>query len=123
MSYVIILFGAATLVAGLIIMINPETVFGPIKRNMDSLGLHLLAVVMRILIGAALIIYAPESKFPTAILILGWASIGAAFILGIVGRNNFRRLMTWAVGLVDTFGRVAGFFAILFGGFLIYAVI
>ena len=123
MNYIILLFGAATLIAGIIIVINPETVFGPIRRNSESLSLHILAVVVRVIIGAALIIYAPESKYPTAILILGWVSIIAAAVLGIMGRKNFKRLMSWALGLKDSLGRIAGFFAILFGGFLVYAVI
>ena len=112
MNYIIILFGVATLIAGIIIMIDPETVFGPIRRNQDSLVLHVLAVVVRVLIGAALIIYAAESKYPTAILILGWVSIAAAAVLGLIGRTNFKKLMSWTLGLTDSFGRVSGFFAI-----------
>ena len=123
MSYVILLFGAATLLAGLIIMVNPEMIFGPIRRSFESLNLHILAVVIRIIIGAALIIYAAESRFPTVFFILGWVSIAAASMLALMGRTNFKRLMSWALGLTDSFGRVAGIFAALFGGFLIYAVI
>ena len=121
MYFVIILFGAATLAAGLMILINPEIVFGPIRRYFESVNLQLLAVVMRIIIGVALIIYAPESRFPTMLLILGWVSIAAATILALMGRTNFKRLMSWALGLIDSFGRIAGVFAALFGG-LIYAV-
>ena len=123
MIYIIILFGAATLAAGIIIVINPETVFGLLRRNSDSFGMHILAVVVRIIIGVALILYASESKYPTAILILGWISLGAAFVFGIMGRSNFRRLMSWALGLAPSFGRIGGFIAILFGGFLIHAVV
>ena len=45
MNYIIILFGTAIIVAGIIILINPETVFGLIRRKTESLGLHLLAVI------------------------------------------------------------------------------
>lgn len=123
MNYIIILFGAATVVAGIIIVINPETVFGLLRKNLDSLGLHILAVFVRIILGVALIICAAESKYPTAILILGWISIVAAAVLGILGRTNFKRLMSWALGLAPSFGRIGGFLAILFGGFLVHAVI
>ena len=123
MNYIIILFGAATLVAGIIIVINPESIFGLLRRKSDSLGMQILAVVMRIIIGAALILYAAESRYPTAILILGWVSIAAAVVLGAIGRTNFKRLMSWALGLVPTFGRTAGLIAVLFGAFLIYAVV
>ena len=123
MNYIIILFGTATIVASIMIVINPETVFGLIRKKLESLGLHILAVVVRIILGVALIMCATESKYPTAILILGWITIVAAFVLGIMGRNNFRRLMSWALNLSHFFGRIGGFLAFLFGGFLIHAVV
>ena len=122
MNYIIMLFGTATIVAGIIIMINPETVFGLIRKKLESLGLHILAVVVRVVLGIALIMYAPESKYPTAILILGWITIIAASVLGIMGRTNFKRLMSWALRFSHSFLRIGGFLAILFGGFLIHAV-
>jgi hypothetical protein len=123
MNYLIILFGTATIVAGLLIVMNPETVFGLIRRNFESLGVHILAVVIRIIIGVALIMVAAESNYPTTILIIGWISITAASILGIMGRRNFKRLISWALGVVPSFGRIGGVIAILFGAFLIHAVV
>ena len=122
MNYIIILFGIATIVAGVIIVINPDTVFGLLRRKLESLGLHILAVVVRIILGAALIICAAGSKYPSAILIIGWISIVAAAVLGIIGRTNFKRLMSWALNVAPSFGRLGGSLAILFGGFLIHAV-
>ena len=123
MNYIITLFGIATIVAGIIIVINPETVFGLIRKKSESLGLHILAVVVRIILGAALILCATESKYPTTILIIGWISIVAASVLGIMGRANFMRLMSWALSVSSSFGRIGGFLAILFGGFLIHAIV
>ena len=123
MNYIVMLFGAATIAAGIIIVINPESVFGFMRRKLNSLGLHILAVVVRIIIGIALIICAAESKYPTAILIIGWISIVAASVLGIMGRANFKRLMSWALSVAPSFGRIGGLLAILFGGFLLYAVV
>ena len=123
MNYIVILFGAATLVAGIIILVNPETVFGLMHRKSESLGMHILAVVVRIILGVALILCAAGSKYPTAILILGWISVAAAAVLGVMGRTNFKRLMSWALGLAPSFGRIGGLLAILFGGFLVHAVI
>ena len=123
MNYLIILFGTATIVAGIFIVIKPETVFGLIRRNFESLGVHILAVVIRIIIGVALVMVAAESNYPTALLIIGWISIIAASILGMMGRTNFKRLMSWALGVVPSFGRIGGVIAILFGAFLIHAVV
>ena len=62
MNYIILLFGTATIVAGIIIVINPETVFGLIRRKSESLGLHILAVVVRIILGVALIVIDYDSS-------------------------------------------------------------
>ena len=123
MNYLIILFGTATIVAGLLIVIKLETVFGLIRRNFESLSVHILAVVIRIIIGVALIMVAASSNYPTTILIIGWISIIAASILGIMGRKNFMRLMSWALNIAPSFGRLGGIIAILFGAFLIHAVV
>lgn len=123
MNYIIILFATATIAAGVKIVINPETIFGILRRKLESLGLHILAVVVRVILGVALMMYATESRYPTAISILGWISIIAASVLGIMGRTNFKRLMSWALSLAPSFGRIGGLLAILFGGFLIYAVV
>ena len=123
MHYLIMLFGFTTAIAGIIIVINPDLVFGLLRRKLESFGLHILAVVLRIIIGVALIMYAEESKYPAAILVLGWISIVAASVLGIMGRTKFKRLMSWALSLKPYLGRIGGFFAILFGSFLIYVVV
>ena len=123
MNYIIILFATATIVAGIIIVINPETIFGLLRMKLESLSLHILAVVVRVILGVALIMFATESRYPTAILILGWISIVAASVLGIMGRTNFKRLMSWALSIAPSFGRIGGLMAILFGGFLIHAVV
>ena len=123
MNYVIIIFAAATIIAGIIIVINPETIFGLLRRKLDAIGLHIIAVFMRVILGIALIVYAIKSRYPTAILIIGCISIVAASVLGIMGRTNFKRLMSWALGVAPIFGRIGGLLAILFGGFLIHAVV
>ena len=123
MIYIIILFATATIVTGVIIVINPDTIFGLLRNKLESLSLHILAVVVRAILGAALMMYAAESRYPTAISILGWISIVAACVLGIMGRTNFKRLMSWALSVAPSFGRIGGLLAILFGGFLIHAVV
>ena len=123
MNYVILIFGVLTLVAGVIILIKPEIIFGILRSNVDSLSLHFLAVVVRIILGVALIGYASESKYPIILEVLGWISLVAAVVLGVIGRSNFTRLMKWALSLGSSYGRVGGFISVLFGGFLVYAVL
>ena len=84
--------------------------------------LYGLAVIVRLLLGIALIIAAPASKFPVALTALGWLAIIAAIFIGAIGRARFSKLMTWVLGIPTNLGRVSGIFTILFGGFLVYAV-
>lgn len=123
MTLLIILFGALTLLAGIIIVINPEVIYGYLRTNLDKLSLHILAVVIRLVIGVLLISQSYVAKFPFVIEILGWLSIVAALILGVMGRRNFNRLMSWALSLSRPLGRASGVFAAGFGAFLIYAFI
>ena len=123
MTVLIIIFGALTLLAGIVIIINPEVIFGFLRNNLDKLVLHILAVVVRLVLGALLIYQSNISEFPFVIEIIGWLSIVAAIFLAVMGRRNFNRLMSWALSLSKPFGRVGGVLAVAFGAFLIYAFI
>jgi len=123
MTVLIIIFGALTLLAGIVIVINPEVIFGFLRNNLDKLVLHILAVVIRIVLGALLIYQSNISKFPLVIEVIGWLSIVAAIFLAVMGRRNFNRLMSWALSLVKPIGRVGGVLAVAFGAFLIYAFV
>jgi len=123
MTLLIIIFGALTLLAGIVIVINPEVILGFLRNNLDKLVLHILAVVIRLALGALLIYQSNISKFPFVIEVIGWLSIVAAIFLSVMGRRNFNRLMSWALSLSKSFGRVGGILAVAFGAFLIYAFV
>jgi len=123
MTVLIIIFGALNLLAGIVIVINPEVIFGLLRNKLDKLELHILAIVVRLVLGVLLIYQSNVSKFPFVIEIIGWLSIVAAIFLAVIGRRNFNRLMSWALSLVKPFGRVGGVLAAAFGAFLIYAFV
>ena len=123
MTVLIIIFGALTLLAGIAIVINSEVIFGFLRNNLDKLLLHIIAVAVRLVLGALLIYQSNISKFPFVIEVIGWLSIVAAIFLAVMGRRNFNRLMSWALSLSKPFGRVGGILAVAFGAFLIYAFV
>ncbi len=123
MPLVIIMFGGLTLLTGIIIIINPESIFGLLKKHIERLELQLLAIVVRLVLGGLLLYLSGASRYPFAIEIIGWISIIAAMFLSIIGRDNFKRLMSWALSLKKPFGRVGGFIAVCFGAFLVYAFV
>ena len=123
MTEFIIIFAALTLLAGIVIAINPEFIFGILRKNLDNFILHILAVVVRLVLGILLIYQSSISKFPFVIEVIGWLSIAAAIFLTVIGRRNFNRLMSWALTLAKPVGRVGGVLAMAFGAFLIYAFV
>jgi len=108
-------------VAGIVLLWRPSVLFSLLRKYQDSPQLYGLAVLARVTLGIALLMAAPQSKFPLTLEIIGWLAIGAAVFIGAMGRARFSKLMTWAVGLPTSLGHVSGLFAIFFGGFLIYA--
>jgi len=123
MPLLIIIFGALIFLAGIVLLVNPEIVFGFLRNNANKIELHILAVVVRLVLGALLIYHSEESKYPFVIEIIGWLSIVAAVFLTAIGRNKFSGFMVWVLSFVKPFGRIGGVLTAAFGSFLIYAFV
>ena len=119
----IILFGALTLLAGIVILVNPEIIFGFLSKHREKTGLQVLAIAVRLVLGALLVYQSDASRYPLVIEVLGWLAIVAAVTFSVIGRRNFRRLMSWALSLTKPYGRIGGVVAAGFGAFLIYAFV
>lgn len=123
MIYLIMIYGALTCIAGIAISIKPDALFGFIGARSESLGVHILAIVVRLVLGAALISGSSVSKFPLTFQIIGWLTLVAAISMALLGRTKFKALIAWVVSLSSIYKRIGGLIAILFGGFLFYAVL
>jgi hypothetical protein len=123
MSILIIIFGALTLLAGMVIIANPEAIFGLLEKHIEKSWLQVVAVAVRLLLGILLIYLSSVSKYPIAIEIIGWLSIVAASVIALMGSGNFNRLIAWALNLTRPIGRIGGVLAVIFGAFLMYAFI
>jgi hypothetical protein len=123
MQIIIILLGALILGMGVLLLAQPRQILDWLVDRSDTAWLYAAAIIVRLLLGAVLIRYAPLSRFPLALEILGWVALVAAVGLLLMGRGRFSRLVRWAFGLLGGLVRIAGVFAVLFGAFLIYAVV
>ena len=123
MTLFIIIFGTLTCLAGIVILVNPEIVFGFLRKHSDRIELQILAAAIRLVPGVFLIYQSGASKYPFVIEIIGWLSIVAAVFFTVIGRNNYSRLMTWALSQVKILGRVSGVITTAFGAFLIHAFV
>jgi hypothetical protein len=121
MEILIIIFGALIILAGIGMLIQPDFIFNYLKRESDNYKLHIFAIAIRLIIGSLLIYFAELSEYPVAMEALGWFTIIAAVALILIGHNNFRDLIEWAVTFLRPYRYIAGILAIFLGGFLMYA--
>ena len=104
-------------------MVAPDKLWKLVNGAMEKNWGIYVAVVARLLLGAALIVVAPESRFPLVFEILGWFAIVAAVIILFAGRNRLRRFVVWFEQSSQTMIRVWLLFGIAFGAFLVYGVV
>jgi hypothetical protein len=86
-------------------------------------GLY-FAVLVRILLGSALILIADQSRFPMAFLAIGCISLGAAVAAMFAGRERLQQFIAWwANRFTPALVRIWLLLALAFGGFLIYGAL
>jgi len=103
--------------------LKPQALKQWVQDTMAAQWGYWFAILVRVLLGVTLLVVAPSSKHPTALLVIGWIALAAAAGVVLMGRDNLRKFAQW---FLDRFSpaliRVWLLFALAFGGFLIYAV-
>ena len=102
--------------------IAPDNIWKMINGVMEKDWAIHVAVIMRLLLGAALIIAAPQTRFPEVMEVLGWIAIVAAIAILFMGRNRLKSFIAWFQRMTNTMVRVWLVFGFAFGAFLVYAV-
>ncbi len=119
MKIVIALVGLLIFVAGLLILKSPQ-IFRNAMNSFTGQRRFLFAVIARIIIGAILLLEAPNLKFTLAMQIIGGISILAAVGLLLMGQERMDRMIDLFMRLSVEVFRLVSVFAIAFGAFLIY---
>ena len=122
MKIFIALVGLLIFVAGLLILISPQ-IFGDAMNRFAGQRRFLFAVIARIIIGAVLLLEAPNLKFTLAMQFIGGISILAAIVLLLMGQQRMDRMIDWFMRLSNEVFRLVSVIAIVFGAFLVYVTI
>lgn len=123
LEYIVIVFGAAVSAASVWGIVSPSGLITAVRTVFDNSWGMPLAVIVRLVLGAALILVAPEAKFPMFFKIVGGVVILTAILLPIIGKERIRRLLAWAEGWPVPGIRLWLLFGFAFGAFLIYGVL
>ena len=122
MQYLIILFGVLIITVALVMLIRPIPFTNYLRHYSTTISMQVLAVVVRIILGLALILYADQSKFPIILEIIGWLSVAAAITVAVIPHVQFERLISWVLDRSEHYVWVGALAALGFGVFLVYAV-
>ena len=104
-------------------MVVPMKMMKLVSGVMDKDWGIYFAVIVRLLLGAALIIAGPGSRFPALFEIVGGIAIFAAVVIAIMGRERLRKFIGWFDRLSPAMIRTWLLFGIAFGALLVYGII
>ena len=121
MVALIIFFGILTFWVGLVVVFKPERICGFLRKHVEGVVLHVINVAARVVFGLLLLSQSSLSKYSLITDIIAWFCIAIALFLTTMGRERFKRSFSWAITLIETNSRVAGFLVMTFGAFLIYS--
>lgn len=119
MPVIVAVFGALVALLGLVGLVQPER-FRGMFTAMDSQVRFVLAIGLRLVLGALLWWLADELRHPHVMRVLAAIAIFAAVMLLIMGRERLDRLIGWWLSRSDGLLRVSALFAAAFGVFLVY---
>ena len=104
-------------------MVVPAKMMKLVSGVMDKDWGIYFAVIVRLLLGAALIIAGPGSRFPALFEIVGGIAIFAAVVIAIMGRERLRKFIGWFDRLSPAMIRTWLLFGIAFGALFVYGII
>lgn len=113
------IFGALIAVLSLWGMVVPQRLLALVGKVATNPSGIFVAVGVRLLLGAALLLAAETAGFPTTFMILGGVAIAAAVGLLIVGSGRMRKLVEWVTRWPESLVRAWLVFGLGFGAFLI----
>jgi hypothetical protein len=121
MAYVALILSLFIAALGAIGIVSPERLMSIVRQFQSQAGLY-AAAILRMVLGVALFVAAPASRFPEVIRIVGIIIFVSGFFTPLFGLERFRRIFNWWSTRPPAFQRVWAAFALAFGLFLAYAV-
>ncbi|NNG17902.1 MAG: hypothetical protein HKM89_15610 [Gemmatimonadales bacterium] len=120
MAILVSLVGLALVLVGVFGTVSPDRLADTV-RAWSVRGRFLTVVIVRLVIGVTFILAAPETRFPTAILVLGVLVLVAAVALMFAGSKRVDALIQWWFRQSKGFTRSGSMLVAVLGGALVYA--
>ena len=122
MTFLVAVFGVLIAMLGLVGVAAPQKLIAIVQKVWTPHPGLYLAISLRLLLGVALLVAAPESAAPRALWVLGWLAVAAAVAIPCLGFSRTLRFIGWWTHRPPALIRAWSLAALVFGGFLVTAV-
>lgn len=121
MSKLVVVFGLSMVALGLVGVIKPALLLRLVGRFQTQAGLY-AAMAIRLAMGLALFLAAPESHVPHVFRALGAFVFASGVITPFIGIERVKRIVAWWTARGTVFQRAWGCLALAFGVFILWAI-
>ncbi|NKB33685.1 MAG: hypothetical protein GKR91_11360 [Pseudomonadales bacterium] len=108
MTTLIAFFLSFMFLAGLLLLVSPALVLDTIHAQARSKGIRIAAILVRLVLGIALILIAADTSYPTVITFFGALFLVAAIVIAVMPKDSFGDLLAWASSFPHWAARLAG---------------
>lgn len=122
MTLLVAAFGVPIFLLGIVGLMQPDR-FRSYLGEMDSQLRFVLAIAIRVFMGALLWWLAEDLRHTPVMRVLAAIAIFAAVGILIMGRERLDKLVNWWLSRSDGLLRVSALFAALFGAYLVYVAV
>lgn len=122
MTLLVAAFGVPIFLLGIVGLMQPDR-FRSYLGEMDSQLRFVLAIAIRVFMGALLWWLAEDLRHTPVMRVVAAIAIFAAVGILIMGRERLDKLVNWWLSLSDGLLRVSALFAALFGAYLVYVAV
>jgi hypothetical protein len=122
-SSAVLLAGVYLMALAAVALLAPQRAKRFLARFASSASAHFLELSVRLLIGAALVIYAQQMKFTLVFVVFGWVVIITTLILFSTPWRWHQRFAVWSVPLATRNMALFGIGSLAGGSFLLLSVL
>lgn len=119
---IVLIFAAMILALSAWGLVVPVRLLAMVRGVMEHERGMYVAVLIRLILGLALLIAAPGSRYPLFLYYLGWFALVAAVGLALIGRGRVLRFLGWFDSMPSFAIRLWLLGGIAFSAFLVYAL-
>ncbi len=121
MSVIVPFIGWVIAGIGVVALVAPSRVSNALKGLVETAWATPLAAGLRLILGAALIVAAPQTGYPAVIMGLGVVMLLSALAILIAGPARLRAIVGWWLARPSMFIRLWAAVAIALGAGLVWA--